>query len=349
MAFSVNLGVTVPPSLQAIYRNLIHHKFIKSKPSHGCLDNWADQGVFLLNCSLTTEIAKPGEHPWWHSFTDLVINYLSDYPRSMIFMLWGKHAQAKAKLINFDNNVVLESQHPSPMANASLSEDKRFDKIDHFVFANECLVGYDPGPIDWNPTATTGVFTDGACPGNGQANALAGWGAYFTSGPLKGTKCCGPVSIYTDSDGTVYKRTNNRAEMCAIIEAINIYLENNIKGHLIMYIDNQMCVNIINKWLDSWIKNNLIEERKNPDLLWQMASCLKKLRFLQDDGGFKFEAKHVYAHLEKKGKMPKAGTPAYKIWHNNREADKLANKGVTMCHDDAEESGEKKDNIVFDF
>lgn len=326
LCFSVNMGIAIPPSLQAIYRALANYNLISEMPKHGCLNNWAIQGVFMLNSSLTTELNEPGAHPWWHEFTDIVISHICDINEKVVFLLWGKDAQKKKPLIS-DNHVILESQHPSPMANARIEADKRFDRCDHFAKVNKILTK----PIDWNPTAVTGVFTDGSCIGNGKKDATGGWGVYFTSGPLKDTKKYGPISIYKDEKGTLYKRTNVRAEMTAIIEALDIYIENRVIGHLVMYVDNEMCVNILNAWLDRWVKEKRVDSMKNPDLLHMMIDRTTRLKEML--GPFTFKAQHVYAHLEKKGGMPEKGTKEYKIWKFNHTVDELANMGARMCVD----------------
>lgn len=328
-SFSVNLGLKIPPSLNNVYKCLLNYNLIKKRPTHGCLNNWALQGVFMLNASLTTLRGKPGSHPWWHEFTDLVIEYLATtYREQIIYLLWGKDACSKISIIDSDSNVVLESHHPSPMADANVANEDRFINCNHFEFVNEIL---DSNPIDWNPTTITGIFTDGSCPNNGKADAPAGWGVYITSGPLAGTKKYGAVASYTDSDGNIIKRTNVRAELTAIIEALDIYLEHQIIGNLYMYIDNEMCVKIINEWLDKWIRENRIDDMKNPDLIHLLKARLQKLRNIQTLGGFTFKAIHIYSHLEKKGKKPEKGTKEYKLWKANHEVDKLANLGADLC------------------
>jgi len=335
LSFSVNLGTPPPPSLRdSIFKCLMNYELIDKQPKHGCLNNWALQGVFMLNASLTTELGKPGEHPWWHPLTDLIVEYLSTIPGRRFFLLWGGPARKKKKLIDestIGKNIILESQHPSPMANTQKNIKDRFAWCDHFQFVNDALEGYSPGPIDWNLTATTGIFTDGSCPGNGREDATGGWGVYVTSGPLKGHKGHGPVSIYINSSGHRFKRTNVRAELTAVIEALNIYLESGIVGNLIMYIDNEMCVNILNSWLARWAEEDRIDDMKNPDLLRLIETRLNKLKNMQSEGNFTFKAQHVYSHIEKKGKIPKPGTSEYKIWKYNHEADRLANLGATEC------------------
>jgi len=326
LCFSVNMGIAIPPSLNAIYKALINHNLITEMPKHGCLNNWVAQGVFMLNASLTTELNEPGKHPWWHSFTDIIISHICDVNEKVIFLLWGKDAQKKKSVIT-DNHIILESQHPSPMANARIEADKRFDKCDHFAKVNKLL----DKPINWNPSSVTGVFTDGSCIGNGKKDATGGWGVYFTSGPLEGLRKYGPISIYQDEKGTLYKRTNVRAEMTAIIEALDIYIENQIIGHLVMYVDNEMCVNILNSWLDKWVKEKRVDSMKNPDLLHMMIDRIARLKEIL--GPFTFKAQHVYAHLEKKGGMPEKGTKEYKIWKFNHTVDELANMGAKMCVD----------------
>ena len=146
LSFSVPQGVTVPPSLRNIYKE-IHDSLGLPVPDHGDLTRWAEQGVFLLNAMLTVERNKPGSHKrsGWQYFTDASIKAISDRTEHTVFMLWGAFARKKAELIDNARHLVLESAHPSPF-----SADKGFFGNNHFKKANDYLRQHGKEPIDWS-------------------------------------------------------------------------------------------------------------------------------------------------------------------------------------------------------
>lgn len=135
LAFSVKKGVEVPPSLRNIYKEMASDIGFEI-PSHGCLESWAKQGVFLLNTALTVRRAQPLSHrgKGWEIFTDHVISLLSEREKPMVFMLWGANARSKKPLIDASRHLVLEAPHPSP-----LSAFAGFFGCKHFSKANEFL------------------------------------------------------------------------------------------------------------------------------------------------------------------------------------------------------------------
>lgn len=145
LCFSVKPGVRKPPSLLNIFKEIERDLKI-SPPSHGCLIDWARQGVLLLNSVLTVEDGKAGAHrgQGWETFTDRVIDVLNQQPRPLVFMLWGAYAQTKGKFIDRQKHLVLETVHPSP-----LSAHRGFIGCNHFSQANEFLVSRKLTPIDW--------------------------------------------------------------------------------------------------------------------------------------------------------------------------------------------------------
>jgi uracil-DNA glycosylase len=146
LSFSVPPGVTQPPSLKNIFKELQSDIGI-APPSHGCLQKWAEQGVLLLNASLTVRQNEPNSHSniGWTEFTNAVIKKLSHEKKGLVFLLWGKYAQDKQVLIDETKHHVLKAAHPSPF-----SADKGFFGCRHFSKANELLVKEGVDPIDWN-------------------------------------------------------------------------------------------------------------------------------------------------------------------------------------------------------
>jgi len=149
LSFSVQKGVALPPSLQNIFKELQHEFKDFKYPSNGDLSPWADQGVLLLNATLTVEAGKAGSHQnrGWEQFTDKVIRILSEKRTGIIFLLWGKYAQAKASLINQSKHHVLVSAHPSPF-----SAHSGFFGNDHFRKVNEILEKEGKVGIEWQIT-----------------------------------------------------------------------------------------------------------------------------------------------------------------------------------------------------
>ena len=144
MCFSVRRGVEPPPSLKNIYKELESDLGIKPA-SHGCLENWAKEGVLLLNTVLTVRQGAAASHRGhgWEILTDRIIELLNEREKPMVFMLWGRPAREKKVLITNERHLVLECAHPSP-----LSAYNGFFGCRHFSKANAFLERYGTG-IDW--------------------------------------------------------------------------------------------------------------------------------------------------------------------------------------------------------
>lgn len=145
LCFSVQPGVATPPSLVNIYKELQRDLNVPI-PSHGYLQHWAEQGVLLLNTSLTVEQARAGSHAQagWQQFTDRVIEVVNERCDGVVFLLWGSHAQSKQKLIDPRKHLILKSAHPSP-----LSAYRGFLGNGHFSRTNKFLEQNGKTPIDW--------------------------------------------------------------------------------------------------------------------------------------------------------------------------------------------------------
>lgn len=149
LCFSVPKGVSLPPSLQNIYKELAADLGLPM-PSHGCLDAWAEQGVFLLNTTLTVRQGQPMSHhgKGWEAFTDAVITRLKERQDPIVFVLWGSSAQSKCRLLTIYENPsrhhILMAPHPSP-----LSAHRGFFGCGHFSKTNAILAGQGKSPINW--------------------------------------------------------------------------------------------------------------------------------------------------------------------------------------------------------
>ena len=145
LCFSVQNGVPPPPSLVNIFKELQEDIGIKI-PNHGNLTHWAEQGVFLLNASLTVRASEPMSHAkiGWATFTDTVIKKISENEKHVVFLLWGKFAQEKRVLIDETKHHILRAAHPSP-----LSANAGFFGCKHFSKTNAWLMSKGIDPIDW--------------------------------------------------------------------------------------------------------------------------------------------------------------------------------------------------------
>ncbi len=145
LCFSVQPGVPAPPSLVNIYKELKRDLNIDI-PAHGYLQSWADQGVLMINTTMTVERANANAHKdkGWQFFTDRIIELVSERQPHLVFMLWGAHAQSKQKLIDATKHLVLTSVHPSP-----LSAYRGFLGCGHFSRTNKFLEQNGETPIEW--------------------------------------------------------------------------------------------------------------------------------------------------------------------------------------------------------
>lgn len=145
LCFSVPFGVKSPPSLENIFKE-IHKDLGISIPDHGNLLKWAEQGVLLLNTTLTVRANQAGSHQGkgWEKFTDAVIKKISENKTGVIFILWGRYAQAKEILIDAKKHHVLKAAHPSPF-----SAYNGFFDCRHFSKTNEILTSQKLPPIHW--------------------------------------------------------------------------------------------------------------------------------------------------------------------------------------------------------
>lgn len=145
LCFSVLPGQKFPPSLNNIFKEIQDDLGIEP-PNHGCLQHWAEQGVLLLNATLTVEKNQAGSHQGkgWEEFTDQVIDHLNREREGLVFILWGSYAQKKGRYIDPKRHLVLKSPHPSP-----LSSYRGFFGCKHFSKTNEYLRAQGQPEIDW--------------------------------------------------------------------------------------------------------------------------------------------------------------------------------------------------------
>ncbi len=146
LCFSVRPGIRPPPSLVNIYKELESDLGL-SRPRHGFLEHWAQQGVLLLNSVLTVEMANAASHQGkgWERFTDAIIRLINNRTDPVVFLLWGAYAQKKAAFVDTSRHLVLKAAHPSP-----LSAHNGFMGCKHFSQCNNFLTAHDRAAIDWS-------------------------------------------------------------------------------------------------------------------------------------------------------------------------------------------------------
>jgi len=145
LSFSVEKNIKIPPSLKNIFIEL-KNNYPEYEYSNGDLTRWGNQGVLLLNSILTVRKSEPGSHTniGWEKFTDFVIKNISSEKSNIVFLLWGKYAQSKSRLIDDNKHLILKSPHPSPF-----SAHKGFFKNFHFKKTNEYLLLNNIKEINW--------------------------------------------------------------------------------------------------------------------------------------------------------------------------------------------------------
>ena len=146
LSFSVNDGVASPPSLQNIFKEIRDDLGIPV-PKSGNLERWANQGVLLLNSTLTVRASEAGSHQkkGWETFTDAVIKCISEQKQDVVFLLWGKYAQDKGAVIDGTKHLILKAKHPSPMA----ANYGGWFGTKHFSQTNDYLISKGLKPIEW--------------------------------------------------------------------------------------------------------------------------------------------------------------------------------------------------------
>ncbi|MGL5703324.1 MAG: uracil-DNA glycosylase, partial [Cetobacterium sp.] len=146
LAFSVKKDIKIPPSLRNMYKEISAEEEGDTF-NHGCLESWAEQGVFLLNTALTVRESDANSHSkiGWSVFTDAVIKKINEKDETVVFVLWGNNAKAKKKYITNEKHIILEGVHPSP-----LSASRGFFGCNHFKDINKILKKLYGVKIDWN-------------------------------------------------------------------------------------------------------------------------------------------------------------------------------------------------------
>ena len=354
LSFSIPRGVRIPPSLRNIYKCLKHQELIAEEPTHGDLTGWANQGVLLLNCALTTMIGKSNAHAdCWTEYTNALIHELSAIP-NIIFILLGTFAHTKRTQCAQAH--VFEWGHPSPLNRANQSDNpKNFKFCDVFTKTNDLLISRGEPLINWDPDGEPRepirlaanvletyvvpvvaavdenepkippggkmlwVFTDGGSKGNGNRECTATWGFYVTDG-ITCARWRGAVEP-VDIPGEVFKTSNNRGELTAILRVLSFITTH--RGEFVfpsvcVVSDSRYSINCLTVWAPNWFENphdHRLSEKKNIDLIAEGVDLLNTLR-----KDFRVEFRHVNSHR----KEPKDRcSEEWFLWKGNDIADKL--------------------------
>ena len=352
LAFSSMTNIS--PSLKNIYKCLLNHKLINELPKTGNLTNWAKQGILLLNTCLTTELGKPLAHKkLWEEYTGLLIDKISAYKYNrgidLLFMLWGKYAQTMEYYISTSECNILTWCHPSPLAQVKCKENSKFIHCDHFKIAT------DKFNINWDPLYEGSnysnriekistivktnkftldldidkwvdsvkytndkcvVFTDGSChPNNKSKESKGGYAILFTSGQFK------KYTMYGKLNTDVYYASNIRAEGICLIKIFEHIIEYNINIDHDIMTDSQFWIDMINKYIPSWIKKGIdFETKSNSDmttLIWELyekASIKCNINLI-----------HVRSHNKNGWKDKEIGSYERFCYECNNIVDQMAN------------------------
>ena len=348
---SFSSGVGIPPSMRNIHKCLVYHGFVAEAPSHGSVSGWAAQGVLLLNCALTTVIAKSNAHAKeWAKYTDGLIRELAARP-NIIFILLGGYAQGKRHLIEGDSATVLEWGHPSPLNVANQTDNpKHFMYCDAFTRTNDILVDRGEIPINWDPdyilpeavppvvtapnnefgepVAMTAsdprpldenilwVFTDGGASSNGGAGCIASWAFYMTDGVHKWA-ASGRVANVTIA-GKQYTASNNRGELTAILNALKcVELFPAVKP-VVVVSDSEYSIKCITEWVIGWKRKGLLDTKANTDLILPAHDLVIKR------GG-----SIVFRHIRSHKQMPAGGEDRF-LWLGNDMVDRACTSALCM-------------------
>jgi uracil-DNA glycosylase len=321
----------IPASLRNIYKCLINNKSISDMPESGDLSYWAEQGVLLLNCALTTVIGNSNAHAaYWSDYTNELISKIYNN-NCIVFMLWGNFAKEKRQYIESikSNKIhILEWSHPSPLA----QHRQPFIDCDHFGLANKILTTYKLEPIDWHQTPPLNevdseffmnnkkqvAFTDGSAnPNKTCPAAIAGYAAAFVLGTMK------DVILYGNIQNRPHFANNQRAEGMAIYKVM-LYLKDRLQewNECIIVSDSNFWITMFEKYMPYWEKNNInFNEKKNPDLTIDMYNIYKELTM---EFGKTIEFRHIKSHGKDNWQLEDSASYKYFCYHQNAYVDTLA-------------------------
>lgn len=333
---------SVPESLRNIFACLRAGKLMRPSGAAetGDLTSWAMQGGLLLNRALTTRVGARNAHSkLWKKFTeDLLVKACKARAQGccrLVVLLWGREAQGLAPRVRLAGVEVREWSHPSPLSDNKQPPERKFVACDDFLYINKLLRENKLRPICWEPVADGFAFCDGACSGNGRADATAGFGVAWAGGVCGGGRLCGRVeeAAYALVDPTCPLRgfralagqkvpaTNNRGEYLGMCWALFGLLVGGTRGTAEIISDSLLCVNTLTEWLPTRRRKGTAHELANFDLV-EIAEAL--LSALKDQA-----AAVVLTHVRSHRPAPKQSQGReFFLWKGNSTADGLAARGA---------------------
>jgi uracil-DNA glycosylase len=364
LCFSSGDG-SIPASLKKIYSCLVEQDLIAAGPKTGNLENWAKQGILMLNIYLTRTpiIAKIGDecgvmgnggstdacmHKFWMKFTVEFLRLFTtsiapEIGNKVFVVLWGIPAQnLDYCIMEGDYIKILKWGHPSPMnkANNDSKNMGNFIHCDHFAKINECW------KMEWNPDKPVikdnemTVYTDGACSGNGQKGAKASYAAYFPDEKLVLYGCVPATkfkwkngSVTSDTKSGITKATNNRGEILGLIFALQHFLKSGGKKLRVISDSQYVILSLTKIW--ERVSDKKFDKKPNPDLLLVLRDCLldiarKTKKCEWEDARFVLDAitiKHQDAHLGR-GEKADLSAAALRMCKGNEAADKYCQEAI---------------------
>lgn len=316
LSFSTRDG-SLTPSLKNILACLRAHGFVKTD---GNLTNWAHQGVLLLNRALTRGVVS-AQLSAWKKYTNTLISALSDRVETIVFILLGAAAQELTSHIDELKHYICAWGHPSPAATGN-----NFIECDAFTRANAQLIDWDHAPIQWgyaqpppphNVNAQLrdiSLFTDGGATGNGRAHCRASYAWMLMRGE-QSVQNAGTV-VPIDIPGKVYKTSNQRAELLALLRGLEALIQHYEEGIVHVYSDSLYSIKCVREWYPKWTRENDYTDKLNLDILHDLARVYSVAQ-----KKYNIELVHVRSHQE----IP-ADPHSLFIWRGNDAVDKLCTR-----------------------
>ncbi len=343
LCFSTGARGSVPDSLRNIFACLRAGGLMREDSGvTGDLTSWALQGGLLLNRALTTRVGARNAHSTiWKKFTEDLLVKVCEARRNvpgrgpLVVLLWGREAQGLTARVRLAGAEAREWSHPSPLSDNKQPPERKFAACGDFLYINKLLREHKLRPICWGPLAESFAFCDGACSGNGQSNAVAGFGVSWAGGACGGGRLCGRVeeTIYALVDpshplrgfralaGTKKPATNNRGEYLGMCWALYGLLVCGVRGTAEVVSDSMLCVKTLSEWLPARRRKGTAHELENLDLVEIAEALLSALRAQA--------ALVILTHVRSHQSAPSnSQSREFFLWKGNEAADRLAASGV---------------------
>lgn len=291
------------------------------------LQSWADQGMLMLNCALTTRVGKSNVHTAWSPYTDAIIEEVSALPQKIVFILLGEFAKKKQSLID-DRHVTLTWCHPSPVnTKGNFADCTVFRRLNEIIIADGGIP-FVFGPSSINPKgdippATTPqityLFTDGGAKQNGNIGCKSSWGICVTTDFITLDHIDGGLTTgISEIKDNQLDASNNRGELAAILHALE-YITGlpKLPPEIVIVSDSKYAMNSVSIWADSWAQDpKKLRTMKNLDIIYMANAYYRAIGSKTN-----ISMKHVKAHRTGAA-IPLIGSLEWKLWKGNDICDK---------------------------